>query len=157
VRNPLQQHPRRPTPDRPRRRHPRRRDRAPVPPWLDWFSPVRLAAFKGNTQLKAGHLLQARESLLGVLDALEPERGQAEDGHPGGPRRRRAASRRPRGSVPVRATRPGPVGTHLVRQPAWTASSEVRRELAPHQHERCVRELDDRLYDWTTTVSALAR
>jgi hypothetical protein len=26
------------------------------PPWLDWFSPVRLAAFKGNTQLKAGHV-----------------------------------------------------------------------------------------------------
>jgi hypothetical protein len=25
------------------------------------------------------------------------------------------------------------------------------------QHERCVRELDDRLYDWPTTVSALSR
>jgi hypothetical protein len=34
---------------------------------------------------------------------------------------------------------------------------EVRRALAPHQHERCVRELDDRLYDWPTTVSALSR
>ena len=26
------------------------------PDWFTWFSPVRLAAFKGNTQLKAGHL-----------------------------------------------------------------------------------------------------
>ena len=26
------------------------------PEWFTWFSPVRLAAFKGNTQLKAGHL-----------------------------------------------------------------------------------------------------
>lgn len=34
---------------------------------------------------------------------------------------------------------------------------EVRRSLAPHQHEPCVRELDDRLYGWSTTVSALAR
>jgi hypothetical protein len=34
---------------------------------------------------------------------------------------------------------------------------EVRRTLAPHQHERCVRELDDRLYGWSTTVSALSR
>jgi transcriptional regulator with XRE-family HTH domain len=42
------------------------------PPWLDWFSAVRLAAFKGNTQLKAGHLPQARATLLGVLDALDP-------------------------------------------------------------------------------------
>jgi hypothetical protein len=31
------------------------------PDWFTWFSPVRLAAFKGNTQLKAGHLPQARE------------------------------------------------------------------------------------------------
>jgi hypothetical protein len=34
---------------------------------------------------------------------------------------------------------------------------EVRRALTPHQHERCVRDLDDRLYDWATTVSALSR
>ncbi|RSR95659.1 hypothetical protein EF913_36215 [Streptomyces sp. WAC04189] len=34
---------------------------------------------------------------------------------------------------------------------------EVRRALAPHQHERCARELDDRLCNWSTTVSALAR
>ncbi|MCZ9344556.1 transcriptional regulator, partial [Streptomyces sp. TRM76130] len=34
---------------------------------------------------------------------------------------------------------------------------EVRRALAPHQHEQCVRDLDDRLYQWGTTVSALAR
>lgn len=33
---------------------------------MDWFTPVRLAA-KGNTQLKAGHLPQARKTLLGVL------------------------------------------------------------------------------------------
>jgi hypothetical protein len=29
------------------------------PDWFTWFSPARLAAFKGNTQLKAGHLPQA--------------------------------------------------------------------------------------------------
>lgn len=44
----------------------------PSPEWLDWFSPVRLAAFTGNTQLKAGHLPQARTTLLDVLDRLEP-------------------------------------------------------------------------------------
>ncbi|WP_244308845.1 helix-turn-helix domain-containing protein, partial [Streptomyces monomycini] len=41
-----------------------------VPEWMDWFSRTRLAAFKGNTQLKAGHLPQARTTLLGVLDDL---------------------------------------------------------------------------------------
>ncbi len=39
----------------------------------DWFSPVRLAAFKDNTQLKAGHLPQARQTLQEVLDDLPPE------------------------------------------------------------------------------------
>lgn len=34
---------------------------------------------------------------------------------------------------------------------------EVRRTLAPWQNEQCVRDLDDRLYDWGTTVSALQR
>ena len=31
------------------------------PDWFTWFSPVRLAAFKGNTQLKAGHLPRPRK------------------------------------------------------------------------------------------------
>ncbi len=34
---------------------------------------------------------------------------------------------------------------------------EVRRTLAPWQNEQCVRDLDDRLYDWGTTISALQR
>jgi hypothetical protein len=38
------------------------------PDWFTWFSPARLAAFKGNTQLKAGHFPQARETLLAVPD-----------------------------------------------------------------------------------------
>ena len=44
-----------------------------TPAWMDWFSPARLAAFKGNTQLKAGHLPQARATLAAVLEALPPE------------------------------------------------------------------------------------
>ncbi|MEU6057139.1 hypothetical protein [Streptomyces sp. NPDC047097] len=34
---------------------------------------------------------------------------------------------------------------------------DVRRTLTPWQHERCVRDLDDQLYRWSTTVSALGR
>ncbi|MEV6567825.1 hypothetical protein [Streptomyces kronopolitis] len=34
---------------------------------------------------------------------------------------------------------------------------EVRRALAPHQHDQWVKDLDERLYGWATTVSALAR
>jgi transcriptional regulator with XRE-family HTH domain len=43
------------------------------PDWMDWFSAARLAAFKGNTQFKAGNLSQARATLQQVLVDLGPD------------------------------------------------------------------------------------
>lgn len=126
------------------------------PPWLDWFSAVRLAAFKGNTQLRAGHLPQARETLLGVLDALDP----AEE-------KQQTVVLGDLAAVEAAAGDPDAACGYALRaldqlERTWYAMGmdrvrEVRRALAPHQHEQCVRELDDRLYGWATTVSALAR
>ncbi|MEV5526723.1 helix-turn-helix transcriptional regulator [Streptomyces prunicolor] len=126
------------------------------PDWLDWFSPVRLAAFKGNTQLKAGHLPQARETLLGVLDSLDPsEEKQA------------TVVLGDLAAVEAAAGHLDEACRYALRaldqlERTWYAMGmdrvrEVRRTLAPHQHEQCVRELDDRLYGWSTTVSALSR
>ncbi|MEU3851704.1 helix-turn-helix transcriptional regulator [Streptomyces sp. NPDC029554] len=126
------------------------------PEWLDWFSPIRLAAFKGNTELRAGHLPQARATLLGVLDALDP----AEE-------KQRTVVLGDLAAVEAAAGNPEAACGYALRaldqlERTWYAMGmdrvrEVRRALAPHQHERCVRELDDRLYGWSTTVSALAR
>ncbi|MGW5509864.1 helix-turn-helix domain-containing protein [Streptomyces albogriseolus] len=126
------------------------------PGWLDWFSPVRLAAFKGNTQLKAGHLPQARETLLDVLNSLD----SAEE-------KQSTVVLGDLAAVEAAAGDPEAACGYALRaldqlERTWYAMGmdrvrEVRRALAPHQHERCVRELDDRLYDWGTTVSALAR
>lgn len=126
------------------------------PEWLDWFSPVRLAAFKGNTQLRAGHLPQARTTLLGVLDALAP----SED-------KQATVVLGDLAAVEAAAGDPDAACGYALRaldqlERTWYAMGmdrvrEVRRALVPHQHERCVRELDDRLYGWATTVSALAR
>ncbi len=126
------------------------------PEWLDWFSAVRLAAFKGNTQLKAGHLPQARTTLLGVLEQLDP----AEE-------KQRTVVLGDLAAVEAAAGRPEEACRFALSaldqlERTWYAMGmdrvrEVRRALAPHQHERCVRELDDRLYGWSTTVSALAR
>jgi hypothetical protein len=41
----------------------------PSPAWLDWFSPTRLAGFKGNTLLASGQPDRAREALQSVLDS----------------------------------------------------------------------------------------
>ncbi|MFE5142976.1 helix-turn-helix domain-containing protein [Streptomyces fagopyri] len=126
------------------------------PPWLDWFSPVRLAAFKGNTQLKAGHLPQARETLLAVLSALDP-----------GEEKQRTVVLGDLAAVEASDGQFEEACRHALRaldqlERTWYAMGmdrvrEVRRMLAPHQNERCVRELDDRLYGWSTTVSTLAR
>lgn len=126
------------------------------PAWLDWFSPVRLAAFKGNTQLKAGHLPQARTTLLGVLDDMPA----TED-------KQRTVIYGDLAAVEAAAGNPEAGCEYACRaldqlEVTWYAMGmdrvrEVRRALAPHQHEQCVRDLDERLYGWATTVSALAR
>ena len=126
------------------------------PEWMDWFSPARLAAFKGNTQLIAGHLPQARESLLEALDAMAPGEDKQRSVVYGDLAAVEAAS-----GNPERAC--GYAGQALDQLAlTWYATGmdrvrEVRRALTPYQHEPCMRELDDRLYDWSTTVSALSR
>ncbi|MFG2117606.1 transcriptional regulator [Streptomyces sp. NPDC048710] len=126
------------------------------PVWMDWFSPARLAAFKGNTQMIAGHLPQARESLLHALSSMTP----AED-------KQRSVIYGDLAAVETASGNPeqacGYAGQALDQLAiTWYATGmdrvrEVRRALTPHQHERCVRDLDDRLYDWATTLSALGR
>ncbi|MFE4869502.1 tetratricopeptide repeat protein [Streptomyces sp. NPDC056682] len=126
------------------------------PEWLDWFSPVRLAAFKGNTQLKAGHIPQARQTLHEVLDGLPAEADK-----------QRTVIFGDLAAVEAADGRPDEACRYAIQAldqlaVTWYATGmdrvrEVRRTLAPWQNEQCVRDLDDRLYDWGTTVSALQR
>ncbi|MBW5481594.1 transcriptional regulator [Streptomyces bambusae] len=125
------------------------------PEWMDWFSPVRMAAFKGNTQLKAGHLPQARETLLRVLEEL-----------PADADKQRPVILGDLGAVEAAAGHPEAAAGYALRalellERHWYATGmervrDVRRALAAWQHEQCVRDLDDRLYGWGAVVSALA-
>ncbi|GES28966.1 helix-turn-helix transcriptional regulator [Streptomyces angustmyceticus] len=127
-----------------------------TPVWMDWFSPVRLAAFKGNIQLKAGHLPQARTTLLDVLDRM-PE---TED-------KQRTVVYGDLAAIETAAGQPEEACRYACLaldqlENTWYATGmdrirEVRRALAPHQHLQCVRDFDERLYGWSTTVSALSR
>ncbi|MFC9029816.1 helix-turn-helix transcriptional regulator [Streptomyces arboris] len=127
-----------------------------VPEWLDWFSPARLAAFKGNVQLRAGHLPQARATLSAVLDQL-----------PDTEEKQRSVILGDLAAVEAAAGVPEAACEFAVRaldqlERTWYATGmdrvrDVRQALAAHQHEQCVRDLDERLYGWATTVSALAR
>ncbi|WP_299527677.1 helix-turn-helix transcriptional regulator [uncultured Streptomyces sp.] len=126
------------------------------PAWLDWFSSVRLSAFKGNTQLKAGHLPQARATLQQVLEQL-----------PASEDKQRSVILGDLAAVEAAAGQPDAASAYACQAldqlgATWYATGmdrvrEVRRALAPYQHQQCVRDLDERLYGWSTTVSALAR
>jgi len=128
---------------------------APSPEWMDWFSAVRLAAFKGNTQLRAGHLPQARATLLGVLDGL-----------PADADKQRTVVLGDLAAVEAAAGQAVAACDYAVQalellQTHWYARGmervrEVRRELTPWQGEPCVRDLDDRLYSWGAMLSVLA-
>lgn len=128
----------------------------PVPEWMDWFSPVRLAAFKGNTQLRAGHTQAARDTLTKVLAELPSDAGkqrvvvlgdlaavEAAEKHPV-----EACARAEEALDQLDASR-YEMGMDRVR--------EVRRALQSWAQEECVRRLDDRLYGWSATVSAMQR
>jgi len=127
----------------------------PTPEWMDWFSAVRLAAFKGNTQLKAGHLPQARETLLGVLDALPSDADKQRTVILGDLAAVEAAAGDALAACDNAVQALDLLETH------WYATGmervrQVRRELAPREGEPCVRALDDRLYSWGAMLSALA-
>ncbi|MFJ5550360.1 transcriptional regulator [Streptomyces sp. NPDC093225] len=125
------------------------------PEWMDWFTPVRLQAFKGNTQLAAGHLPQARETLLRVLEDL-----------PADAEKQRTVILGDLGAVEAAAGNPEAAAEYASRalgvlERHWYATGmerirDVRRALTPWQHEHYVRDLDDRLYGWGPVVSALA-
>ncbi|MFJ6212548.1 transcriptional regulator [Streptomyces sp. NPDC092296] len=126
------------------------------PPWLDWFSPARIVAFKGNVQLRAGHLPQARESLERALGLLGDGEGKQATVVLGDLAAVEVAARRPEEAC-ARADQ-------ALDQLAvtWYATGmervrEVRRGLTPWAELECVRRLDDRLYGWGTTLSALQR
>jgi len=130
--------------------------RPPSPPWLTWFSPVRLASFKGNTELTAGHLPQARSTLQAVLDVLP-----ATDG------KQRTVVLGDLAMVEARSGHPEEACALLEEaldqlSATWYATGmervrEARRALTEWKDQPEVQRVDDRLYGWTTTISALQR
>ncbi|MFF5108501.1 transcriptional regulator [Streptosporangium sp. NPDC000509] len=131
-------------------------DETPLPEWFDWFSPIRLAAFKGNTQLKAGHLPQARQTLLQALENLPEEHRKQRTVVLGDLAAVAAAEEDPEAAC----ARAGEALDQL--SITWYATGmerirEVRRALEPWGDRECVTQLDDRLYEWRTTLIALRR
>ncbi|MFI7537473.1 transcriptional regulator [Streptosporangium sp. NPDC049376] len=131
-------------------------DETPLPEWFDWFSPIRLASFKGNTQLKAGHLPQARQTLLHVLEELPDEARKQRTVVLGD----LAAVEAAEGNPEAACAHAGEALDQL--SITWYATGmerirEVRRALERWADLDCVLQLDDHLYEWRTTLIALQR
>lgn len=128
----------------------------PAPDWFNWFSPVSLAAFKGNTQLKAGQPAQAKATLLNVLEAIGDTNAKQRTVILGDLAAVEVAQKNPKAACAY--------AEQALDQLAitWYATgmdrvNEVRRALQPWAETEHVRHLDDRLYGWQTTLSALQR
>ncbi|MFE3222905.1 XRE family transcriptional regulator [Nocardia sp. NPDC059228] len=129
-------------------------DTNPSPAWMDWFSPTRLAGFKGNTLLVAGRGREARETLEQVLVEL-PEDAV----------KQRAVYLADVAAAAVLENNPEQACSyledamdHLGR--TWYATAmdrikAVRQTLRKWDSLPAVRNLDDRLYNWHTTVNSL--
>jgi hypothetical protein len=124
------------------------------PPWLDWFSPVRLAGFKGNTLLTARRPGPARETLQTALDQLPEESAKQRSVFLGDMAAAAVAENDPERACALAEQALDQLARH------WYATGmdrirAVRESLTKWEFQSCVRRLDERLYDWNTTVSAL--
>jgi ATP/maltotriose-dependent transcriptional regulator MalT len=129
-------------------------EQRPSPAWLDWFSPLRLAGFKGNTLLADHQPAAARETLQNVLDQL-PEVSFKQRSVILGDLAAVAVSE----DNPEEACR---LAERALDQLArtWYATGmdrvrAVRQSLSPWESRPCVRRLDERLYDWHTMINTL--
>lgn len=128
----------------------------PLPAWLDWFSPVRLAGFKGNTLLHDHQTAAARETLQAVLDSL-PEEAVKQRSVILGDLAAVAVAE----NNPEEACRLAEMAMDQLSR-TWYATGmarvrAVRESLAQWESTPAVRHLDERLYDWNTTISGLRR
>ncbi|MGO9781409.1 MAG: transcriptional regulator [Streptosporangiaceae bacterium] len=126
------------------------------PDWFTWFSPMRLAAFKGNTQLKARHLPQAMETLTAALNAGTAADDKQRTVILGDLAAVEAAQRNPEAACGY--------AEQALQQLAitWYATGmdrilDVRKALQPWAEQDCVQALDDQLYGWQATLSSLQR
>lgn len=126
----------------------------PSPAWLDWFSPVRLAGFKGNTLLIARQPRPARDALQNVLDHLPEDSAKQRSVILGDLAAVAVSEKDPEQACALAEE----ALDHLARY--WYATGmdrvrAVRESLTKWESQPCVRRLDERLYDWNTTVNAL--
>ncbi|WP_280256181.1 hypothetical protein [Nocardia abscessus] len=129
-------------------------DSHPSPEWFDWFSPVRLAGFKGNTLILAGRGREAGETLEQVLSDLPEEDAKQRSIYLADAAAAAVLEKNPEQACRYLEEALELLGRH------WYATAlhrikAVRQTLTQWDSLPSVRSLDERLYDWHTTVNSL--
>ncbi|MGF6889604.1 transcriptional regulator with XRE-family HTH domain [Nocardia sp. GAS34] len=130
-------------------------DENPSPPWLDWFSPIRLAGFKGNTLIAAGQGPAARETLLGALEQLPAEEIKQRAVFCADLASAAVLEREPEQACQFLDDALSLLGEHWYAT-AMDRVKAVRQSLRPWDSLPQVRALDEQLYNWHTTIRSLA-
>ena len=124
------------------------------PVWFDWFSETRLAGFKGNTQMVAGQGRDARKTLEGVLGDLPDEAVKQRSIILADLAAAAVIEKTPERACEYLAQALDQLGQNWYAT-AMERVKAVRQSLREWESLPEVRRLDERLYDWHTTVNSL--
>ncbi|PXW25227.1 UNVERIFIED_CONTAM: hypothetical protein DES50_1219 [Williamsia faeni] len=129
-------------------------DDRPSPVWFDWFSEARLAGFKGNTLMVAGQGRDARETLEGVLQDLPNEAVKQRSIILADLAAAAVIEKSPEKACEYLSSALDQLGQNWYAT-AMERVKAVRQSLREWESLPAVRKLDERLYDWHTTVNSL--
>lgn len=131
------------------------RQDSPRPEWLDWFTQSRLPVLRASALLNSGRIGQARVILERALQALPQHEV-----------RQRATILADLAAISIAERDPASacklLGSALQELKEDSNPNSVRRiravraELTEWETMKAVRALDDRLYDWATTLGAVS-
>ena len=128
-------------------------DSNPSPAWLDWFSSARLAGFRGNTLLIAGRGREARQALEQALNELPEESIKQRTIYLADIAAAAVLERTPEAACEYLKEALDLLGKNWYAT-AMDRVKSVRQSLREWDSLPAVRALDDRLYEWHTTVNS---
>jgi len=129
-------------------------DDQPSPEWFDWFSKTRLAGFKGNTLMVAGQGRAARGTLECVLEELPEDAVKQRAVILADLAASAVVEKDPEHACEYLEAALDQLGRYWYAT-AMDRVKTVRKSLRDHESLPAVRALDERLYDWSTTLNSL--
>ncbi|TLF92942.1 helix-turn-helix transcriptional regulator [Nocardia cyriacigeorgica] len=124
-----------------------------TPEWMDWFSPVRLAGFKAATLMAAGRTNEARKLFDQILNDLPADAAKQRSIYLADQAAAAVVENDPELACKLLVDALDLLATNWYAT-AMDRVKAVRKSLTRWDSLPAVRDLDERLYDWHTTINA---